>query len=58
MRPSTKAESSKSSGDPLTDAAHARMKENPKLNFGEALDEVVAEKPELTMAGGMSAGSV
>jgi hypothetical protein len=49
---------SKSSGDPLTDAAHARMKENPKLNFGEALDEVVAEKPELTMAGGMSAGSV
>jgi hypothetical protein len=46
-----------SSGDPLTDAARARQKEK-KITFSEALDEVVAEQPELANAGRAAAGSV
>jgi hypothetical protein len=47
-----------STGDPLTDATRARMKENTKLNFGEALAEVSAEHPEWTIPGGAVGGAV
>jgi hypothetical protein len=35
------------SGDPLTDAARARQKEK-NLSFGEALEQIAEEQPELT----------
>jgi HPt (histidine-containing phosphotransfer) domain-containing protein len=46
-----------SSGDPLTDAAKARQKEK-KITFSEALDEIVAEQPELAVAGRSTGGAV
>lgn len=44
-------------GDPLTDAAKTRAAEK-KITFSEALDQVVAENPELALAGAGSAGAV
>lgn len=46
-----------STGDPLTDAAKARQKEK-KVTFAEALAEVAAENPELTVVGAASGGQV
>lgn len=44
-------------GDPLTDAAKARQKEKG-ITFSEALDQIVAEQPELTLPGAARAGAV
>jgi hypothetical protein len=44
-------------GDPLTDAAKARQKEK-NITFGEALAQVAAEQPELTVAGTAAGGAV
>jgi hypothetical protein len=44
--PSARTTAGKTSGDPLTDAAKARQKEKG-ISFSEALDQVVAENPEL-----------
>lgn len=44
-------------GDPLTDAANARAAEK-KITFSEAVDQVVAESPELAMPGRAHAGMV
>jgi len=46
-----------STGDPLTDAAKARQKEK-NISFSEALDQIVAEQPELTLPGTARAGAV
>jgi hypothetical protein len=53
--PSVRA-TGKGTGDPLTDAAKARQKEK-NISFGEALAQVAAEQPELTVAQ-TAAGSV
>lgn len=47
----------KTTGDPLTDAAKARQKEK-NITFGEALDQIAREQPELTRPGAASAGAV
>ncbi len=46
-----------STGDPLTDAAKQRQKEK-NITFSEALDQIVAEQPELTLPGAARAGAV
>jgi hypothetical protein len=46
-----------STGDPLTDLAKTRQKEK-NISFSEALDQVVAEQPELATAGRSTAGAI
>ena len=55
--PASAARGTAGSGDPLTDAAKARQKEK-NISFSEALDQVVAEHPELARPGATTAGSV